>query len=409
MAVKSTNKASSSKRTTASFTAKTSTTGPKPASPRTRAQKVQEAAPVVPVVQVDENFDPSTAMEVTPRYVKVPFGRMSRLNYQQARASAVRKHGLPQPSTTPAPTAMNRPPLTMFDAPTKVVLPSVALVVFLHFDVMFVLILHGRRVSRTPTQPNVDATVATPDNHGGETDSGEETDAAAPPTSTNGQPSGDATDTEDVTESRDDGDADTPSFLSVAVEVDGYVLFGLTYHWFQSQFLKNRDATDVEGETAPSTPTPVSRIVQHETTIDDATFSTPLQPLVDGESQPSDAGSSHNIPFVVSEPQGFGGMHDQNPVADMWNNLRTEAIPSTVDPCPTSHYISVQEWNIPTVDTHQQSPSFSNAYRLHNTTRPLARTGTDFDLAARLNQLNVQATYLPNGFEGYVSYPASSL
>lgn len=129
MAIKSTNKASSSKRITAGSSAKASTTGPKPDSPRTRAQKVQEAAAVL---QVDENFDPSTAMEVTPRYVKVPFGRTSRLNYQQARASAARKHSLPQLPTTSAPTAMNRPPLTMFDAPTKVVLPSVTLVIFVH-------------------------------------------------------------------------------------------------------------------------------------------------------------------------------------------------------------------------------------------------------------------------------------
>lgn len=70
---------------------------------------------------------------------------------------------------------------------------------------------------------------ATP-NAGGETDKDKETDAAAPQTPVNTQPSGDATDTEDVTENLDDENADTPSFISVAVKADGYVLTGLTFH-----------------------------------------------------------------------------------------------------------------------------------------------------------------------------------
>lgn len=100
-----------------------------PASPRTRAQKAQEAAPIT--VQVDENVDDHSApMDVVPRYVKLPLGRKNKLNYQQARASAARKDGLPQP-LPPARDAMSRPPLTMFDAPLKVVLPPVAFVPFL--------------------------------------------------------------------------------------------------------------------------------------------------------------------------------------------------------------------------------------------------------------------------------------
>ncbi|KAF9459699.1 hypothetical protein BDZ94DRAFT_1002330 [Collybia nuda] len=360
MAVKSSNKASSSKRTTAGSSAKASTTGPKPASPRTRVQKVQEAAAVA--AQVNEDIiDPSTAMDVVPRYVRVPFGRVNRQNYQQARASAARKNDLPQVPVTPLPTAMNRPPLTMFDAPTKVVLPTVT-----------------RQPNRSSTLSDMDTPVV-PNVSGAETDKGEETDPETPRQPAQELISGDVTDTESVDEGGNTGEDHAPSYLSFAAGLDG-------------------DVTDVEESVIPSSPTPAPRNVQQRTST---SLDTPSSPP-----RSSALDSTGDVSFVANEPKTFGGGYSSNtnihqePTPDVRNAERSEVSPPMVDPFSNSSPCPSTQWNFPqTFSTVHEQPFFlPTPFQPYTTAEPLTHTGTDFDLATKLNQLSVQATALPNNF-----------
>lgn len=165
----------------------------------------------------------------------------------------------------------------------------------------------------------------------------------------------------------------------------------------------NRDATDVESYAIPSSPTPAPRNAQRGAPIHLATLS--LAP------QPDSFVSPNDVAFVPSEPQAFGGGCNntwgthQNPATDIWNTARTEV---QFDLYPSSPYAPAQQWTLPQAptDVHEQSSPFPASY---TSAQPLARTGTDFDLAAKLKELSLQAIALTNSFREYVSYLASAM